>query len=296
MCALRKVSNPALVLVRGVFVWLGLSGAGSVGALTFEECGVAFASRVVSQCSISQGACSGMANCERLARCTPGNRRCESYLSGGTWTVNTPSPRYCAALGPVFVDDTQDAVVAQVCDRSLSDDERAARVRRFSSNLQAQDNADLALADFLLKVAEGFSRPPPQQRPNRPPPVKRDPGEGVQTMCSALAGRYRSQIDADMRAKMARGTQMTREWLESWQRLQGGSSRVCLCAGRRAAQMFSEEELAEARSRSQVWGQIPRARLEEVFGPCAQEGFGHRAEAEAYPWLIPPDRALRGGR
>lgn len=273
-------------VLTSLILWMLTQAA---AALSFDECRNAFASQAVSRCVISQGECSSMTQCARLARCYPGNRRCESHLSGGTWTAATSSVRHCAALGSMFVEDGRDEVVTQVCGPSLSDAERAARVRTFSANLQAQDNADLALAGFLLRLAEGFSRPSAPSTPRRPL-IKEDPREGAMWTCSALARRHADRIDADMRARMAKGAQPSREWMDSWERLQRGRSPLCTCVGKRAAEVFDERELAETRSRTRVWGQLAQARLEEAFEPCARETFGSRAQADVMSWLIPSQR------
>lgn len=271
-------------LRRFALAWAALTLASPAAATSYEACRAMVVQHYIARCTVGQGRCD-VVGCDTQARCERGNRRCEHALSGDNYLTAKTGTRYCASVGGIHTGADPDEVAEKMCMPNADESERAQRLARYRSADQAQDANDLALAQGLLRIGEAFSKPDPRRR-NPAPFVKPGRADHLITMCQGLAGIRLNRLDTELRARMARREPLTASELAELGSLKSARTHVCFCVGQSGEKQFSDEEIAETKSRTKLWGQLTQERLGEVFGPCGQK-HGHSAESMAWLYTAP---------
>ncbi len=241
-------------------------------AMTFEACAETVQQKYINKCHLGMGNCT-VSGCTVKATCDRNNGRCESSLSGGTWSAAAPKTIYCASPRQYIAEYELAEVVQALCKRQLGDADRAALMDSYAASVDRQHAESQAIAETFAKIAEAFApaRPTRSTGPQRPAPnpfEQAQRGDRVDSLCTGIAVRHLRQADAAMLASYKQKKTFEKEDLSQYQKLKASFQKVCKCAAENAQRQFTDTELADTASRTKLWGNIERSRLDEVFGPC----------------------------
>jgi len=290
-CRWSRLAAPA----RPWLAACGLLLAGlPAGATSYEACRAEVSRGFVSRCTVSLGECT-IHGCETRAVCSPGSLNCSNSLSGrSTRSINT-GMHYCTDIGGVYHDEDETRVVDRLCTPEGSDAQRAARLEQLRKDRDIQRAATLAVATAALTVVESMLQPDTRRPTVRQPPpgyVPPGPADHIYNVCMRLSHLYARRLDAELRDIFMRTRTAPADRLNEAKVLEHRRTPLCRCTSQSALRQFSPAELAETRTPDRLWGQLPAARLAEVFGPCGQS-VGLPAESMTWLYRLPTPAELQ---
>jgi hypothetical protein len=273
------------LLQHTLFVILAACWSMQSGAATFDECIEITKNNYISRCDMSVGNCKA-GRCSTNVHCEPMNRRCVNLFSASNFQ-SSKDIQYCSSVVQTFIGDSADDVAVKMCGREFSDAQRDNALSKYESAENKQISEEVALFKEMVgiygMVSENYSRQTPMPRKTR-----FGRSDKIKAICYGQANLFISQANEDLEASMKGRGAISQNTMLNLKALKSGKRHICACAGRRAENMFSNEEYLEATSSPKPWGKITQDRLREVFGPCLENRNVLPQEPMWLEWLTAP--------